>query len=201
MSNSINKYDIEVNPGKTFNRTFFFAGGTVIYREILEILNRTPLTLSIQPHNLAGDVWPLKIESVKCPFEMNTPDIIMGNLLTDEMIQINGVNASRWKDYTGGGYIAFQEQIDLTEWTFRGQIRDKVGGNLLFSWSSDGSVDGIIEKDISKFTLKLSPEQTEAFTFTRAVYDIEAINLLGEVYPIINTSTITIKEDVTEWTL
>lgn len=195
------KHNIVIKPGKTFRETFFYASDEPLYLPIEAISQAAPLQLSVPNHNLPGDLWPITIESAKSPSELNLSCPYFAKTIDANTLEIMGINASNWRSYNGGALLVYQNPIDLTGWAFRGQIRDKVGGNLLFSWHSDPAEnpDGSIEVGTSRFTLNISPEQSANLSFTKAVYDIEAVTSSGDVYPVIDLSEIRLEGDVTAW--
>ena len=80
-------------------------------------------------------------------------------------------------------------------------IRDKVGGTVLFTWHSDPaeSPDGEIEVDVAggAFVLKMDAAVAAALEWKRGVYDVEAIAPGGEVYPVTAISQVTVEDEVT----
>lgn len=72
------------------------------------------------------------------------------------------------------------QPLDLTGWSVRAQVRPRTdSGTVLWEWSTaanSASVSG------AAVTLRLTAAQSSAFTFSRAVYDIELTDGDGNVY-------------------
>lgn len=54
-----------------------------------------------------------------------------------DTIELNNLNGSCWKPYTGNGVLILNAPMDITGWQCRAQVRDKVGGEVLFTWHSE----------------------------------------------------------------
>lgn len=92
--------------------------------------------------------------------------------------------------------------MDITGWQCRAQVRDKVGGEVLFTWHSEPAEtpDGEIEVDVagSAFILKMDAATSAALTWKRGKYDVEAIAPTGEVYALTAISDVYVADEVTE---
>lgn len=198
------KVDITLTSGKTFEQAYFYAGEYPAYRPITAIAGTAPLRLTVPAHGLPGDTWPVRIESAKSPIELNFSAYKFVQIIDQDTLELPGINASEWRAYSSGGLLVYKPPIDTTGWQARGQIRDKIGGTLLFSWHSDPDEqpDGLIIIEHSRFTLTASPQKTAALLNTKiktAVYDFEAITPGGDVLAIVSSSTVKIEADVTAW--
>ncbi len=81
------------------------------------------------------------------------------------------------------------------------QIRDRIGGSILLTLSSDPltTPDGEIDIDtaLAALIVRLSPATTAAITWARGVYDLELITPGGDVYPVTAISKVKIGDEVT----
>jgi hypothetical protein len=69
--------------------------------------------------------------------------------------------------------------VDLADWSARAQIRRAVQSpTVLYEWST---AKGNATLTNSSVTLSLAPEETSAWTWIDAVYDIEVTDPLGRV--------------------
>lgn len=69
--------------------------------------------------------------------------------------------------------------VDLADWSARAQIRTSVmSPAVLYEWST---AKGNATFSDSKVTLSLTPQETSAWTWIDAVYDIEVTDPLGRV--------------------
>lgn len=70
--------------------------------------------------------------------------------------------------------------IDLTDYTARMQIRDKVGGTVLLELTTEN--DRIVITPVEgKIELVITAADTEAITWISGVYDFELVNMIGLV--------------------
>lgn len=194
--------DITITRGKTFEFAFLYAEDDLLYLPISGMPSKAPCRLTIAGHGIP-DGWPVQVQGCKTPVELNTQDgeSLIAKVIDANTIEFNAINASAWKALSGPGVVVLNKPLDLTGWQCRAQVRDRVGGELLFSWHSDPaeSPDGEAEVDVAAcaFVLKLSAEQAAALDFKRGLYDAEAVSPTGEVYPLTAISQVTVEDEVT----
>lgn len=194
--------DLTIIKGKTFEFLFRYAEPELVYAPISAMPNTAPVRLSVLNHGIP-DGWPVRIEGVRQPVELNTPEdeVQFATVIDASTIELNAVRADQWRTYSTGGLAIFNRPFDLTGCSARMQIRDSVGGAVLLSLSSDpDSVrDGEIEIDLSlaALTVRLNPTVTAAIDWVRGVYDLELITLGGNIYPVTAISKVTVGNEVT----
>lgn len=194
--------DMIITRGKTFEFAFLYADEELGYLPITGMPSKAPCRLTVQGHGLP-DGWPAQVQCVKAPAELNSAEDeqYFIKVVDADTIELNTVNAHCWKAFSGSGVLVFQKPVDLTGWACRAQVRDKVGGTVLFSWHSDPAEnpDGEAEVDVAAnaFVLKIDAATAAALEWTRGVYDAEAIAPTGEVYPLTAVSTVTVDAEVT----
>lgn len=204
--------DLTITRGKTFEFGFLYADDEPRQVLITGMPSKVPLRLTVIGHGLP-DGWPFWVSCVKAPVELNT-DIdsdnaneVMGadpyfvKVVDADTIEVPGVIASCWKAFSGPGVLLTLPPVDLTGWQCRAQVRDRVGGTVLFSWHSDPSVaaDGTIEVDAvrGRFVLKMGAETAAGLLWKSGMYDAEVIAPNGAVYPLTAISKITVEDEVT----
>lgn len=193
---------ITITRGKTFEFGFLYAEDDLLYLPITGMPSKAPVRLTVVGHGVP-EGWPVQVTCVKAPTELNTPEdeSQVAKVVDVDTIELNALNAHCWKAFSGSGLVVFPKPVDLTGWSCRAQVRDKVGGNVLFSWHSDPgeNPDGVAEVDVaaSQFVLHIDEATAAALTWKRGVYDVEAIAPGGEVYPVTAISTVTVADEVT----
>lgn len=193
---------LRVYRGKTFEFGFLYADDELSYPEITAMPTKAPVRLTITGHNIP-DGWPVKITCVKQPEELNTTEgeFVIAKAVDADTIEINNLNAHCWKAFIPPGLLVYRAPMDLTDWQCRAQVRDRVGGEVLFSWHSDPleGPDGEIEVDVahSAFVLKMDAATSAALPWSQGVYDVEAISPTGEVYALTAVSPIDVVDEVT----
>lgn len=193
---------ITIQRGKTFEFGFLYAEDELLYLPITGMPSKAPVRLTVQEHGIP-DRWPVQITCVKAPAELNTPtdESVIATVVDENTIEINALNAHCWKAFIGTGLLVLNKPMDLTGWHCRAQVRDRVGGEVLFTWHSDPDEDpdGEIEVDVdqSAFVLKMDAATAAALTWKRGKYDVEAIAPGGQVYALTAISDIDVADEVT----
>ena len=194
--------DITITRGKTFEFGYLYADDELLYRPITAMPSKAPVRLTVAGHGIP-DGWPVQVKCVKAPAELNSEEgtYHFAAAVDTDTIELNAVNAHCWKPFSGSGLVVLNKPVDLTGWHCRAQVRDKVGGAVLFSWHSDPAEapDGLALVDVarSQFVLTMDAATAAALTWKRGIYDAEAIAPGGEVYPLTAISQVSVKDEVT----
>ena len=196
-------FQLSIVRGKTLEQPFLYAETGLQYKAITAQVSAAPLRLTVPEHGLP-DNWPVRIQGVTTPTEFNTTDGTLTAWVVDpDTVELNTLDASLWAVFVPSGHLVFQTPGNLVGWNVRMHIRDRIGGVVLLSLSSDlaDGADGIIEVDASAacITLHLTAAQTSAITWKGGVYDVEAILPDGRVIGLIAPSAVTVKQEITVW--
>jgi hypothetical protein len=147
----------------------------------------------------------VRTESAVSPTELNmtAPNWRLGTRFDANTVELNDLNLLSAKPFVGPAVLVYQKPADMTGWKMRMQIRDLTTNTVLLDASSDvaDAADGTIDIDVpnSAFAVTFSAAQTEAVTWTKAGYDIEAILPDGSVVSLIGPSKITAEKEYTVW--
>ena len=204
--------DLTITRGKTFDCGFSCADDEPRQALITGMPSKVPLRLTVPGHGLP-DGWPFWVSCVKAPAELNSAiesdnayevmaaDPYFAKAVDVDTIEVPGVVAACWKSFSGPGVLLTAPPVNLTGWHCRAQVRDKVGGELLFSWHSDPAEAhdsvAIVDVALSQFVLPMDAATTAALTWKKGVYDVEAIAPDGRVYPLTAISQIAVEDEVT----
>ena len=89
------------------------------------------------------------------------------------------MNSADYKAYVSGGFLQYLTPVDLTSYTARMQIKDKVGGTVLASTEVGNAPLDIITITIDNVTKTISmliaATDTEAIVWTKGVYELEMV--------------------------
>ena len=93
--------------------------------------------------------------------------------------------------------------VDLSDYTGRMQIKDKIGGNtthitLLSSLSPDNTGLDFTEASSGKIKVFISANSSSALDFSKAVYDLEIVS--GSTFPVVTRllqGNVTLDKEVT----
>lgn len=195
------KQDLTILQGKTFEQIFRWETAPIVYKPITAIVAQAPVRLTCVGHGLV-DGWRAAVVSVRGMTQINAegspPDATDYHPVTvvdDDTVEFNDVNAAEYSAYTSGGYLQFNTPIDLTGYSARMTIKNRVGGTSLLELDSSDEI--AIDADARTITLTIAPAVTELLTFSRAVYDLEMVASGGAVYELASGALKLIKEVTT----
>ena len=115
-------------------------------------------------------------------------------------LEINSINAAGFKPYVSGGILQYNTPVDLTGYTSRMKIKNKVGGTVLASTEAGDAPLNILSVALdtakSTITLTISATATAALIWTKGVYELEMVSSTGVVTTILS-GKVTVSKEVT----
>ena len=168
--------------GKTFSRVIRWAAAPYIYKAITAITQAAPVSITSATHGLVSG-WRAAVVSAKGMTQINAlsspPDateFYKATVVDPNTVTLNDVNAAGYSAYTSGGYLQYLTPVDMTGYTARMSINDRVGGTELIRLST---ANGRITVDNTNKTITLNIEvaATAALTWTKGYYDLEMIGV------------------------
>lgn len=192
--------DITIQRGKTFEYAFMYADDALVYKPIAALVSAAPARLSVVSHGIPSG-WPVTVAGVKSPAELNTEDgeYRFATFVDSNTIEFNALDLTGTKAFSASGNVIYNQPVDLTGWTARATVRDRVGGTELLRWSSApvaGDHPITVDTDLSAFIVKLDAATTAALTWTKGVWEMEAVDPDGKVYPVVAISKATVGAEV-----
>lgn len=193
--------EILIQRGSTFEMDVFWAHESKLtYKAITAIsLAFGAPRLTVTGHGLP-DGWLFAITRVAGMKQINAAnsppreaDYHPATVIDPNTIELNGVDATGFSAYTGGGFIQFKTPVDFAGYTARMDIKDKVGGTVLASSEvADSPVNIIaITQDVaaSKLKLSISATDTASLAWKKGVTDLEMVSPTGVVTKLKLTSS------------
>ena len=191
------KKDFEILIGSTWGYVIRWGTTPIVRKPITNIdLSLGAPRLSVSSHGLF-EGWGVAVYGVKSPRQINAvnnppegSDYHSATVIDTGTIELNDVtpvdeNGQEWPAYTSGGFIQYDTPVDLTGYTARMSIKDKIGGAVLHSLTTENN--GIdIDPAAKTITLSIPAADTEDFTWSRGVYDLEMVSPAGKVTRIIS---------------
>lgn len=191
------KKDFEILIGSTWGYVIRWGTTPIVRKPITNIdLSLGAPRLSVSSHGLF-DGWGVAVYGVKSPRQINAvnnppegSDYHSATVIDTGTIELNDVtpvdeNGQEWPAYTSGGFIQYDTPVDLTGYTARMSIKDKIGGAVLHSLTTENG--GIVIDPAAKtILLSIPAATTEDFTWSRGVYDLEMVSSAGKVTRIIS---------------
>ena len=195
--------DLTIQQGRTFSLALRWESTPVVYRPITAIAQTAPARLTVPAHGVP-DGWRVAITNVKGMTEINAEankltsrDYHQATVLDANTVEINDINAAGFKAYTSGGYIQFDNPVDLTGFTARLTIKNRVGGSVLYTLTTENG--GIVIDAAAKLvTLNISAVDTALMAFTTGVYDLEMVSgATPAVVTALLSGRVTVSKEVT----
>ena len=120
------KLNFKMYQGSTFNEVLRWESSKRVYVPITNITKAAPAVVTAPNHNIP-DGWRAKITNVGGMTEINSTETYHQITKIDtNSIELNLVNSLGYKTYTSDGVIEFNEPVDLTGFTARMQLREKI---------------------------------------------------------------------------
>ena len=197
------KQNLTIIQGATFPQTLRWETLPFLFATISAISNTAPVRITTTgAHNIL-DGWRVAVVDAEGLTELNAAsnppkatDFRQATLVDTTHIEFNPISAAGFEPYTSDGYLQWYTPHDLTGYTARMAIKNKVGGTVLLSLTTEN--DGIVINDSAKtITLAITATATAALTWTSAVYDLEMISSTGVVTPLMTGSVAVTKEVTT----
>ncbi len=191
------KVNFTLIQGETWERVVRWEQGTYVYRNITGITKAAPVVLHVPGHDLL-DGWRFAVSNVVGMTQINAKnepptdeEYHVAKYVDTDHVEINALNGLGFSTYTSGGVIRYRPPEDLTSYTARMYLRKsaKSASPYFQMTSEDGHI--VINNTTKTITLKLSDEETEAFTFTRARYDLEMVRGGEVAIPMFGEFTVT----------
>ena len=193
--------EILIQRGSTFEYEVLWANASdLTYKPITAIsLAFGPPRLTVTGHGIPPG-WPVAITRVAGMRQINAEnsppsgnDYHTVKVIDANTIELNDVDATGFSAYTSGGFVQFKTPIDFSGYTFRQDIKDKIGGTVLASSEVDAAPLNIITitptPAESKLLISISATDTAAIAWSKGVTDLEAVSPLGKVVKLKLTSS------------
>lgn len=189
--------EILIQKGKTFTLVVRWETEPIIRKAITAVSLATGAPrLTVAGHGIP-DGWRGAIYGVKGPKQINalnspprSSDYQPLMVIDANTLELNGVtpvdgNGTDWPAYVSGGFVQLYTPQDLTGYTARIDIRDKIGGTLLLSSEVADSplnlISATVNTSLKTITLTISATDTAALAFSKGVADLEMVSSGGVV--------------------
>lgn len=173
-------YDLHIQQGSAFSFVARWEAPPFIYKAIQSITAAAPAVVGCTGHGVP-DGWPVALVSVQGMTQINTklgvdgqPRVsafVKATVRDSNTLELNTVNAAEFDAYTSGGYIQYYTPVDLTGYTGKVVIKDKVGGTVLVTLTEGAGVttDAINHT----ITVSISALDSAGYTWTQGAYYLE----------------------------
>ena len=200
--------DLTIKQGKTFTLVLRWETEPVVRKPITGVSFAAGAPRITAVGHGAPDGWRCTLYGIKGPKQLNAEnnppraeDYHAATVLDADTVEINDINpydtqGNEWPAYVSGGFLQYNTPMDLTGYTARLAVKDKIGGTVLLSLTTENN--GIVIDNAKKtITLTVEATATDDFTWTRGVYDLELISPAGVVTALISGKVSVTKEVTT----
>ena len=205
--------DLSIQQGKTFTLVIRWEVNPIVYKAITGIsLAFGAPRLTVVGHGCPSG-WRAAVTRVKSPKQINAEnnplkesDYHSVTVIDVDTVEFNDMvpcddNGIEWPSYSDGGFFQYNSPVDITGYSARMKIKDKVGGTVLASTESEDAPLNVlsIALDAANKTITLSIAATDSddFAWTKGVYDLEMVSPSGGVTEIMSGKVSVTKEVTT----
>lgn len=204
--------DLKITQGKTFSLVVRWETEPVIRKPITAIsLASGAPRLSVVAHGIPSGwrSYVTRVEGMKQINAANNPpretDFHPATVVDAGTVELNDIdpvddNGRVWSAYTSGGFLCWNTPVDLTGYTSRMKIKDKVGGTVLVSTDALDTPNNVlsiaIDNATKTITLSIPATATDDFAWKTGVYDLEMVSSSGVVTAILS-GKVTVTKEVT----
>ena len=178
------KLNFKIYQGSTFRETFRWESSEKVYAPITMISKTAPMVVTATGHGAPAG-WRVKVTGALGMKEANTSDYIISSAVTTDTVTFNQINALNYTTYTGGGVLEYNKPVDLTGFTGRMQIRQKLDDAAFIKELTTSNGGIIIDNTTKTIQLYISATDTAALSFQTGVYSLELVSSGGEVTQLI----------------
>lgn len=188
------KINFKMYQGSTFNESLRWESGKKIYKTITNITQAAPCVVTSTNHGIP-DQWRVKITNVGGMKDINSSENYnVATRIDADTIELNSINAVGFAAYTSGGVIEYNEPVDITGYTARMQIREKIESVDFIDEYTTLAGTLVIDDVAHTISIVIPAITTTAYTFSQVVYSLELESPGGVVTPFANGQISLIKE-------
>lgn len=205
--------DLPIQQGKTFPLVIRWESEPIVRKPITGISFATGApVLTVVGHGLTNG-WRATVALVKGPTQLNaasnpprSADYHPVTVIDADHVEFNDLtpvddNGREWPAWVSGGFLIWNTPVDLTGYTARMKIKDKVGGTVLASTEAGDTPLNVlaiaIDNAAKTIMLTIEATATDDFAWRSGVYDLEMVSATGKVTAILSGKVAVTKEVTT----
>lgn len=179
------KLNLKVRQGSMFKKVLRWETEPFIYKPITSIGSTAPCALHVPGHGLLQSQL-FAIQNAQGLVDLNekAEDITQwhrAHVVDDDHIEINRVNALAFKAHTPNtGVIKYRTVVDLTGYTARLTLRERMGGVILHTMTSADPEEITLDPATGLVSFVFSSEASKLWTWRKAVFELDLIDVTGE---------------------
>lgn len=167
-----------IRQGRTFRYLVRPEAVPLVYKPITAVAQSAPVSITATGHGLVTG-WSVAVTNVGGMTELNATanklkatDFRQVTVVDPNTVTINDIDSSGFSPYTSGGHLVYYTPVAMVGAKVRLDLRDKVGGTLLYQMSDTlGNI--AIDDTNHMITVTIPATASAAFAFAAAVGDLE----------------------------
>jgi len=195
--------DLVIEQGKTLSRVIRWESSVRAWKAITAIGNVAPMLVTAVGHGMP-DGWRAAITDVVGMIDANAghnppwdSELKPATYVGVDQVSFDDVSAAGFDAYVSGGYLFYYVPVSLATMTARMNIKDQIGGTELVSLTTQAGSGFVVDDTNKTITLTITAADTEAFTWTEGVYDLEMVDSSDDSVVAIFSGSITVTDEVT----
>ena len=195
---AITEKDLPITQGDTFNVIVRWENGDLIVRKPItgiSFASGAP-RFTANGHGCVNG-WRAHVALIKGPTQLNAQnnpprgsDYHPATFVDADTVEFNDItavddNGRALPAWTEGGFLIYNAPVDMTGYTARMTIRDKLGGTVLASTDPlDAPLDVLtitIDNTAKTILLSIEATDTDDLAWKTGVYDLEMVSATGKV--------------------
>ena len=195
--------DLVIEQGKTLSRVIRWESSVRAWKAITAIGNVAPMLVTAVGHGMP-DGWRAAITDVVGMIDANAghnppwdSELKPATYVGVDQVSFDDVSAAGFDAYVSGGYLFYYVPVSLATMTARMKIKDQIGGTELVSLTTQAGSGFVVDDTNKTITLTITAADTEAFTWTEGVYDLEMVDSSDDSVVAIFSGSITVTDEVT----
>jgi len=191
------KINYKMYQGSTFSEVLRWESSKKVYVNISNITKAAPCVLTTAAHVIPNG-WRIKVTNAGGMKEINdTENYRIATVKNATSIELNDVNSIAYTAYTSGGIVEYNEPVDLSIYSARMQIREKIDSTTTIYELTTANSGILIDNTLKTITLYIPATITQNFTFKKAVYSLELVNSSNSSVTTLSTGSISLYNEVT----
>lgn len=138
--------DFVIQQGKTFSQVLRWETAPIIYKAITGIAQTAPVSITAAGHGVPPN-WRVAVVSVNGMTQINSPldsksrptVYHQATVVDPNTISLNDTNAAGFSAWTSGGYVQYNTPTNLTGFTARMTIKDRITAPNLLVCTTGGT--------------------------------------------------------------
>lgn len=190
------KINFKMYQGSTFSEVLRWESANIAYRPITSITAAAPVVITSSSHGMPAG-WRFKVTNVVGMKDINSTDTYrIASSVDANTITVGDLNGAGFSAYVSGGIIEYNEPYPLSGVTARMQLRDKVTSTTFIAEYTTENGKILIDTVNKTLTVNVDAVSTSEYTFSTAVYSLEAIS--GANVTPLAVGTITLVKEITK---